>query len=93
MSVIKPLTRITSIREHGLEALNKMSDFHGVSNVELLTCVVLYVTLLSRSEQKIIITKGHKTDLLIRLDCRLDKNGNIDYSHIPQFRQTPTKEL
>lgn len=92
MPVITPLTKITSIREHGLEALNEMSDFHGVSNVELVTCIVLYVTLLLRSEQKNIITEGHKIDLLIRLDCRLDDYGNLDYSHIPQFRQTPTKE-
>ncbi|KKL17391.1 hypothetical protein LCGC14_2486030 [marine sediment metagenome] len=82
MSVIKPLTKITSIREHGLQALNRVANKHGVSNIHLLTCIVLHVSLLSSDDQLRILDDGESIDLMVRMGCRLDEHGKLDYSHL-----------
>lgn len=93
MSLVKPLTSITSIREHGLQALNRLADNCGVSNVHFLTCAILHISVLTTDEQLEILSDGHSIDLMIRMGARLDENGNLDYSHIPQLRQPPKQEL
>ncbi len=87
MPVIKPITRITSIRAHGLQALHDITLLHGVSNVHLLTCIVLHVLTLNQNEQAAILDNGASIDLMVRMGCRLDENGELDYPHlIPPIR-------
>jgi len=93
MTVIKPQTKITSIREHGLKVLNTLANNHGVSNVHFLTCAILHINTLTVEEQFAMLQDGHSLDLMIRMGCELDDDGNLDFTHIPIRNRILAKEL